>query len=459
MTLFPQSRRLLSLVILLLCGTGAWVSGELLKAHDGLWERHELSRGMIGRLCQAGSKVGMDCAESARDKWSEFTVPVPSHPVKVPTAFLGLAYFVALGIWFVVVGGSPGVGRRWRLIPTGMVLFGLAGSLFLVGLMIIGRAAPCAACIVVHGLNGLAALAVWRFFAGTGTVDRRDSVDACYQAVPDSGFGGRLVFVALFAATVSAVGLWIYRAEHLALRGQWRKLMPYKAVVEELRQDKAFLLSHHQAQSVHGFSARPGETLPPGSARLVVFVDYQCPNCGDGTQAVISNAQRAFGARLEVVIRHYPLCQECNPGVKSALHPRACAAAWAAEAARLQGGAAAFARMHGQLMGFSGQLTAEALRGLAVQAGLDVEQFERDLKGEEVRRAVAADVELAGRWGVTGTPAFFLDGRRIDRRFEGPAMWEALAELGSAEQTPTTQTAMSMRNEGGRDVSSSTEGR
>jgi len=206
------------------------------------------------------------------------------------------------------------------------------------------------------------------------------------------------------------------------------------------------------AQSVHDFSGRPGEAVEPGRARLVAFIDYQCPNCGPGTSEVIENAKRAFGERLDVVVRHYPLCAECNESVKGGFHARACEAAWAAEAARLQGGAAAFARMHEQLMGFKGELNADALRGLALKAGLDVERFERDSKGEDVRRAVAADVEMAGRWGVTGTPAFFLDGRRIDRRFEGAVMWEALAAQGGKENVVTTQTAMSAVDEGGRDA-------
>jgi predicted DsbA family dithiol-disulfide isomerase len=357
-------------------------------------------------------------------------------------------------VWFVVVGGSPSVSRRWRLIPGGAVLCGLAGSAVLGGLMIAGRAAPCAACVAVHGLNLLAAAAIWRFFARTRGEEGRDALESCYQNGQSSGAGGRLVFVAFLAVAFSTVGLWMYRAEHLALRGQWRKLMPYKTLVNDLRSDRSFLLCNHQAQNVNPFAGRPGEVAEPGRARLVAFIDYQCPNCGPGTSEVIANAKRAFGERLDVVVRHYPLCAECNESVKGkgGFHAHACEAAWAAEAARLQGGAAAFARMHEQLMRFKGELSADALRGLALNAGLDVERFERNLKGEDVRRAVAADVEMAGRWGVTGTPAFFLDGRRIDRRFEGPALWEALAAQGSKENVATTQTAMSSADEGGRDA-------
>jgi len=461
----PKPQRFLLLLILLACGLGAWVSGELLKAHDGLWEQRQTTGGLIGRLCESGSKVGLNCAGAAHGQWSEFTLPVPRHPLRVPTAFLGLAYFVTLGTWFVVVGGAPGVHRRWRLIPAAVTLGGLVGSVFMAGLMVARRAEPCAACIAVHGINILGVVAIWRFFARTSAQEAQDALAAGYGTAPAAGSGRRLVFVAMLAAAAGTLGLWMYRTEHLALRDQWRKLLPYKTVVSELRDDRAFLRREHLAQEVHEFAARPGETLEAGRPRLVAFIDYECPNCGAGSLELIEHAKKTFGERLEVVIRHYPLCSECNGAVKEKFHPHACAAAWAAEAARMQGGVAAFARMHNLLMTYVGQLNPEALRGLAAKAGLDGERFAQDFKGEEVRRAVAADVELAHKWGVTGTPAFFLDGRRIDRRFEGPAMWEALAgqdEGGrSATQPATTrpaatQPAATMVLEGGRDARPST---
>ena len=458
----PKPQRFLLLIVILACGLGAWISGEMLKVHDGLWEQHATAGGLIGRLCETGSKVGLSCSGTTRGKWAEFTLPIPHHPVRVPTAFLGLAYFVTLGTWFVVVGGAPGVHRRWRLIPAAVTFGGLCGSVFLVGLMIARRAEPCAACIAIHGINALAILAIWRFFARTRAQDTQDALEAGYAATANTGSGRRLVFVAVLAAAAGTLGLWMYRAEHLALRDHWRKLLPYKAMVSELRGDRAFLLREFLAEEVHEFSGRPGETVETGRPRLVAFIDYQCPNCGAGSLELIENAKKAFGERLEVVIRHYPLCADCNEAVHGMFHPRACAAAWAAEAARLEGGAAAFARLHNLLMASKGDLSAETLRGLAVKAGLDAERLAEDVKGSEVRRAVAADVELARKWGVTGTPTFFLDGRRIDRRFEGPVMWAALVECDERAKAvttqPATQPAVANRLEGGRDARPLVEG-
>jgi predicted DsbA family dithiol-disulfide isomerase len=456
MIALAKSQRFLLLVILLACASGAWVSGEMLKAHDGVWGEHDMVRGVIGRLCDAGSKVRLDCAGASRGRYSEFTLPIPRHPVNVPTAFLGLAYFVTLGAWFVVVGGTPGVHRAWRLIPAGVTLGGLGWSGFLVALMVMGLAKPCAACIAVHGINLVAVFAIWRFFAATQAQDAQEPPEARLAGAASANSGRRLVFVAVLTAMAGTVGLWSYRAEHLALRDHWRKLLPYKAVVNELRGDRAFLLREHLAEDEREFCGRPGETVEAGRPRLVAFVDYQCPSCGPGGEELIENARRAFGDRLDVVRRHYPLCADCNAAVEKRFHPHACEAAWAAEAARLQGGAAAFEAMHRLLMDFRGELNAEALRTLAVKAGLDAERLAADLKGEDVRRAVAADVELAGRWGVKATPAFFLDGRRIDRRFEGPVMWDALAGRGGGAGLTTrsveTQPAALDPSEGGGDA-------
>lgn len=440
MNRLPGSERWLLLVVVLLCGAGAWISGEMVKAHDALWGQHEAT-GLLGRLCEAGAKVGMDCSAADRDRWAEFHVPVPGPDLKVPLAFVGLAYFVALGVWFTVAGGPRGIPRYWRLIPAATALCGFLVSVVLVGLMIPGRAAPCATCLAVHSVNLLLAAGVWRLLRRA----KRAEADVAFmdfepRAHPQA-WASRPAVVALTAAVVAVAGLWVYRAEHLALGAQWRKLLPYKRLVNELREDQTFLVQAHFAQPVHESPARPGETFDEQRSRLMVFMDYECPNCGCGAAEVVENARKAFGERLDVVIRHYPLCEDCNGAVKGQLHPRACEVAWAAEAARLQGGAAAFELMHGALLSYPGELTPAALRGLAQRIGLDGERFEGEMNGEAVRRAVAADVELARRLGVTGTPTFFLDGRRIDRRFEGPALWEALANARPARSSPLAAAA------------------
>jgi protein-disulfide isomerase len=100
------------------------------------------------------------------------------------------------------------------------------------------------------------------------------------------------------------------------------------------------------------------------------------------------------------VWRHLPLTD---------VHPNAQFAAEAAEAAAHQDG---YWEMHDLLMEHQGDLRPKDLLRYAEEIGLDTERFRKDLReGRGVAR-IAADVESADLSGVSGTPTFFVNGRR-----------------------------------------------
>ncbi len=132
---------------------------------------------------------------------------------------------------------------------------------------------------------------------------------------------------------------------------------------------------------------------------LVEYGDFECPFCGRATGS-IEELQERFGDRLRYVFRHAPLTDA---------HVHAQLAAEAAEAAAAQG---RFWEMHDRLFAHQGQLGSADLLGHAAAVGLDVARFARDLGAGRHARRVAHDVESAGASGVTGTPTFYVGGRR-----------------------------------------------
>jgi protein-disulfide isomerase len=100
------------------------------------------------------------------------------------------------------------------------------------------------------------------------------------------------------------------------------------------------------------------------------------------------------------VWRHLPLLD---------VHPHAQLAAEAAEAAARQG---AFWAMHDLLLEHQGALLAPDLVRYAEQLGLDVARFVTDLRNHAGAPRIAQDVDSADISGVSGTPTFFLNGRR-----------------------------------------------
>jgi Na+/H+ antiporter NhaA len=131
---------------------------------------------------------------------------------------------------------------------------------------------------------------------------------------------------------------------------------------------------------------------------VVEYGDFECPYCGRAESAM-RELLSEFGD-VAYVWRHLPLTD---------VHPRAELAADASEAAADQG---AFWEMHDVLLDHQDALRLQDLIGYAERLGLDVERFGNDLRDHAGATRVAEDVDSADLSGVTGTPTFFINGRR-----------------------------------------------
>jgi Na+/H+ antiporter NhaA/predicted DsbA family dithiol-disulfide isomerase len=131
---------------------------------------------------------------------------------------------------------------------------------------------------------------------------------------------------------------------------------------------------------------------------VVEYGDFECPYCGQA-EPVVRELLRDFGD-VRYVWRNLPL---------NDVHPRAQLAAEAAETAADQG---AFWEMHDLLLDHQDALLPSDLIGYVEQLGLDVERFTNDLRAHAGAARVADDVDSADLSGVSGTPTFFINGRR-----------------------------------------------
>ena len=132
---------------------------------------------------------------------------------------------------------------------------------------------------------------------------------------------------------------------------------------------------------------------------LVEYGDFECPYCVAAVP-VINELMARLGDELRYVWRHLPL---------SDVHPSAQLAAEASEAAAAQG---RYWEMHDRLLADSSELSAAEIHALAQELELDLARFESDLHHRRYAARVAADVLSADASDVTGTPTFFVNGRR-----------------------------------------------
>jgi protein-disulfide isomerase len=148
---------------------------------------------------------------------------------------------------------------------------------------------------------------------------------------------------------------------------------------------------------------------------LVELTDYQCPVCRQAAtryQKVIRTAEDKYGDAFAFVRVDFPLDNECNPsgrpGAVWTRHPGACEAAAAVRLARLHG-----EKSERQVVEWLWEHQSQLTRDIVFN-GMR-EHFGLDLPGHygELVRAISREAEEGRRLGVSGTPTFFLNGRRL----------------------------------------------
>ena len=139
---------------------------------------------------------------------------------------------------------------------------------------------------------------------------------------------------------------------------------------------------------------------------MVSYSDFQCPFCGRfarDTEPVLVEKYVEDGT-LRIEWRDFPyLGQESTT------------AALAGRAAAAQGRFWEFhdAMYADQPSPNSGAIDQEHLDTMAEEIGLDVADFRRDMAGPQAQQAMAADFTEGQQIGVTGTPAFIINGQPV----------------------------------------------
>lgn len=144
---------------------------------------------------------------------------------------------------------------------------------------------------------------------------------------------------------------------------------------------------------------------------LIEFSDFQCPFC-QRANPTVEQVLKTYGDKIKFVYRHYPLPN----------HPNARPAAEAAACAESQG---KFWEYHDRLFANGAKLTDADLKAHASAIGLDTAKFNTCVDNHQQKPGVDKDVADGEKVGVTGTPAFFVNGRSI----EGAQPFEAFKRV------------------------------
>jgi protein-disulfide isomerase len=165
--------------------------------------------------------------------------------------------------------------------------------------------------------------------------------------------------------------------------------------------------------------AATGPSKGPADAKVTIveFSDFQCPFCSRAVPT-IEKVLKDYDGKVRLVFRHFPLDG----------HPQAAKAAEAGACAADQG---KFWEMHDKMFGNQQKLAVTDLKETAKVLGLDAAKFDKCLDSGEKKAAVQGDQKAGSDAGVSGTPAFFVNGVFINGAVPYEDFKEALdRELG-----------------------------
>ena len=336
--------------------------------------------------------------ELARDARLELAAAIPANE-RLQQAFLPWTSYVIVPLFALANAGVPIDGETLRRaftspITLGILLgyvlgkpVGIVGATWLVTRVTHGRIRPPVGWAAVAGAGTIAGIGFTvSLLISTLAFDGADLEDAKIGT--------------LSAAIASSILTWIVFRATLLLpqRSRTRALLGTATLIVDLAAPVDPDRDH-----IRGPREAP--------VTLVEYGDFECPYCGQAEPVI--RELLAGHAELRYVWRHLPL---------NDVHPRAQQAAEAVEAAAEQD---AFWEMHDVLL----QTQADEDRdfvAMAGEIGLDLERFDDDVRTHAGAGRIAEDVDSADLSGVSGTPTFFINGRRHQGAYDIDSLTRAV---------------------------------
>ncbi len=356
-----------------------------------------------------------------------FTVPGvgPTLEQGWPVSFLGLAFFISMLAAWVIVG---------RRVPSSVVhmarLGVLASGFYLVMMLTNMNQYLCKYCLASHACN----LVFW-LAAEIGTRAGSRRSPGFLKAVVTAG--------TVFFASSAAMGVLDARAQEQKAAKQEDSLAAEIAAMQA--EAAAQQSAPKPAEPAPSTSIRqkdfppisldvpvPGDDtlkqegftgryrLGPAEApiRVVVFSDYQCKDC----KRVEAELKQVVKDMPNVSVSHkqFAFDKTCNKYFDTLMHPNACWAARAAEAAGMLRGNAGFWQFHFWLFDRQtngddtpGSFTNEELVAGLKSMNYNPDEFIKVMSGPETLALVHKDIDEAVTYGIFSTPMVFVNGREF----------------------------------------------
>lgn len=181
----------------------------------------------------------------------------------------------------------------------------------------------------------------------------------------------------------AAINRYVEKQQEEATKQQAAANQPQQVTQKDVSDDDAFL----------------GDKNAP--VTIVEFSEYQCPYCKRHVDQTVPQIMKKYieTGKVKYVFRDYPLD----------FHPNAFPAALAAECAGDEGDTKYF-EMHDALFKNQAELSEDKIKELAKEIGLNMKNFTNCYDNQKHKDEIAKDLEDGKKLGITGTPAFIING-------------------------------------------------
>ncbi|HWV39327.1 MAG TPA: thioredoxin domain-containing protein [Vulgatibacter sp.] len=185
--------------------------------------------------------------------------------------------------------------------------------------------------------------------------------------------------------------------EYLQAEKQQKAIM---AFFDRLKKDAGVVMTlARPAPTVEVAATGPSKGPADAPVTIVAFSDFQCPFCSR-VNPTLTQVLDTYEDQVRLVFRDFPL----------PFHDKAQKAAEAGHCAAEQG---KFWEMHDQMFANQRALDVPALKGYAKEVGVDEAKFDECLDGGKMAELVKKNMADGQDAGVTGTPAFFINGKML----------------------------------------------
>jgi protein-disulfide isomerase/uncharacterized membrane protein len=376
-------------------------------------------------LCNIGERL--NCSAVSQSAWATL--------YGIPVAALGLGFYCALTFFsFIVSFTLPAsieteLSKILRNMLLTLMLLTFLFSCFLFGISLFSIKALCLVCLGMDFVHLLLLLSLWRAGQEDSSLLRR--FDQGYHfllRVPlrAAGIGADVpkgiqhYSLFFFIAFLLSFGVSISFGERIFRAGSPEEI----ALIVEKASESARVqwLSEPLTDlpSISSSGVDQDYVRGPDDAPVKIFeiFDYECGYCRMLARDIHELIEKYPGA-IQLQVRNFPLDPSCNDKIPAPGHQSAC---MVAEYVRCAGEQGKFWELYDDAFALSeldaGVKKAEvekALRLAAQGRGLDDEAMKECLRSDRQLKSIQRDIELGRKLAIAGTPAVWINNRRVER--------------------------------------------